>query len=260
MRGPRARAYNWLDGFAFGLLVAVIFGCGFFWLVQSDVRGRFDDYFIAMLTTASAIGAAYLAVLGIGAQIRHAADQEDRRRQDAGSAAVALLPIALAEMSEAATLNIRRHFDPKDLYPPHPHQHEMAKFSLEALGVLKTCIEYSDERTRSELLYLIRAYQVLDAREPVVNTKGKIRKAPAGNLSEFGRIGDAIAWAEVHATIDNLFVYARSTHGSVAPFEPVAVWTSLSLAGVVEDEFPNVKAVFDKRAIEQRLRFNFAPR
>lgn len=254
------RTGNWLDGFAAGLLTSTIFACLFFWARGAEATSRFDDYFIALLTAAAALAAAVIAVWGIRAQIDHAAGVESERRDASRHSAKAMLPLALAELYEASLSNIRRHFDPNDIISDAPPVDDLTPFSLEALGTLRSCIEYADPRSRDELAYIIRAYQILAARD--ASYRGARKIAPdreLGNLGGYGRLADAVDWASLHASISLAFEYARGIQDTIVPFDPSLVWGSFLQAGLSEGDFPSVETLVDKRTAAGRIRLTFAP-
>lgn len=258
--GREGDADRWLDGFAAGLLAATIFTCLFFWMVGADMRGRFDQYFIALLTAAAALVAAVIAVWGIRAQIDHAMNIEHQRRDASRHAAKAMLPLALAELHEASLSNVRRHFDPADIISDAPHTDEMTPFSLEALGTIRSCIEFADPRSRDELAYVVRAYQILAARDKYDGSSRKIRPdRELGNLGGYGRVGNAVDWASLHASIANAFEYARGIREAIPPFDPANAWAAFLQAGISEGDFPAIETLIDRRIAEGRIRLQFAP-
>lgn len=253
------RSHEWLDGLALGLFIAAVGICFFFWMVQVDIRGRFDDYFIALLTAAAAIGAGYIAVLGIRAQIAHADQLERRRRDGSFKAASAMLPLALSELSEASLNNIRRHFNVDDLFPGTLPVDEFAVFPREALEIVRSCIEFADEKSRQELAYLIRGYQILAARADTVARGRRITTDTQGNMIEMGRIGDAVNWAEMHATISNAFEYARGQRDTIRPFEYRMTWSAFLQAGLSHGDFPHLEVLLERREQEKRWRLRIVP-
>jgi hypothetical protein len=206
----------------------------------------FKEYVAAALGGIGALGAAWLALLGVQRQIRHASELEDRRRKASLMAAKTVLPLALSDMAALSSNNARLNFNPGALLGSHSPARSLRELDGETLTVLRDCIEFADPIDGQALGDIIRTYQVLWARAGHRNRSRKLEPYKEDIASDHDMLVEALNWAALYAMVNRTFAYGRGEAENIAVvFEQDAVKSALQLCGIDFDIFPNMETLHD---------------
>ena len=203
--------------FGFGKDETQAANCFEFWL----------NRYQTMVSGILALSAAVVAYLAARAQIRHAENLEEKRRQAEEYAARARLPSALSEICNYAEACFRkfqkRLQNTNDISPlklPYPPKR--------AVDHLQNCIRFADHQNATKIKLVLSSLQMFEARISGVEKWSK-------NVL-YERIYDGLA---LHIFAVEVLVYARGEAESWAKNpEPIAMQNSLRSFGFRAREHP----------------------
>jgi hypothetical protein len=215
MDETKTRWYQWIAGrgpcFFWGLwgvlggaFAAVVLECA----AALDVRKFLYDW-QTLLAGFLAIAAARVALGGVRRQIQ-AADRlaEDRRRREE-RAAVAVLPLAVAQLSQYARECIQL-LERRTLNPPGPigPEMEVPRIPDSVISTMQICARYAEQENVEQIAKVLGKLQVQRSRLTnwVAAVKNTGRVDEGRRLEGLGHMFDA---ADLHAAIDELYAYAR---------------------------------------------------
>lgn len=245
---------KFLDGAAFGAFLASIFFLLLFWAIDIADGQPYHEYLTTLLVTVATLGAASAAVYASRIQIQQSSDHERDRQDKSIRAAVAMLPLALSNMSEVCRNNIKRHFAAVDLMFGGPQVTGFMTLDSETIAILKECIQYGDRYSQMKLANMIRTFQVLRARNEGMHPGRHVRPNQTNIGVDHESINDVLHWATLHALVDNTFAYARGETDSIPQdWDRDLVRTALVTNGIELDTFPNLRAMYETRLAGSRL-------
>lgn len=209
-----------LAGFLVGLLLFSV-GREIWWVSHARPIGMVVSKALAavgslrwidttLVTGIAAVGAAYLSVRAVHAQISQAQQMETERNAAKRAANRAVLPISLAALSQYAEANtslLKGLFEscidqllPKTVRIPH-----FAQIPSGVVAALKEMIEYLDDKERKTFTHLLVAVQVQSSRlASLAEEHGRGQLTLASNLESY-----IIGQAEIYARAASLYNFGR---------------------------------------------------
>ncbi|MDI5929926.1 hypothetical protein [Rhizobium leguminosarum] len=209
-----------LVGFLLGLLLFAI-GREIWWAFAARPVGEVVSKALAavgslgwidttLITGIAAIGAAYLSVRAVHAQIKQAEQIETERNAAKRAANRAVLPISLAALSQYAEANTSllkgllescvEQLLPKTIRIPH-----FAQIPSGVVAALKEMVEYLGDTERKAFIHLLVAIQVQSSRlAALAEEHGRGQLTLATNLESY-----IIGQAEIYARAASLYNFGR---------------------------------------------------
>lgn len=193
-----------------GLKISVIF----------DVLQKYQDIIGSLVGSVLTLGAAIPTIMVMQHQIQQTKDLENERRRRSNTAARAVLPLALREVSDYAEahahalMELHKKNAGVSLLPDgwKPLTREI---SSETISILRENIEFCDESAAGQISKLIVKTQIqssrLEHRFPHRPNQGNLCIPTASGVGVNpidGSICDAL---EIYVLTENLFFYARET-------------------------------------------------
>ncbi|MCA0048198.1 hypothetical protein LB577_14725 [Mesorhizobium sp. B283B1A] len=250
----RLHGAKFLDGAAFGAFLSSVFFLILFWLIDIADGEPWHQYLTALMVTVATLGAASIAVYTSRIQIQQNGDQERQRQEKSNRAAVAMLPLALSNMSEVCCNNMKRHFSAEDLVLGGAPVMEFMAIDSETVAILKECIQFGDDYTQMKLANMIRAYQVLRARNEGIRPGRHVRPDQQSVAIDHELTNDVLHWATLHALVDNAYSYARGEVETIArDWDKDLVRNAMETNGIDMETFPNINAIYESRLEKGRL-------
>lgn len=167
--------------------------------IDSRIADRVAENWVQFSTILAAIAAALIALIGVRRQIENGEKLEESRRQASLRAAKATLPLALSRLSQVSERGAHHC-----LMKPEERS-EKINVPDDAIGILKSCIEYSDPISSRWLAAIIARFQILTSR---LTNDGIF-------AADFPNQVAAVDWIILRKVIEHCFDYARGTNDSL---------------------------------------------
>lgn len=240
---------TYLQGIARGAVLALTTCMVIFLAVELAPAEYFHNYLIAFLGGIATLFAALIALSGNRAQIAHASDMMESRRQARLRAAATLLPIALSSVCATAQANMRRHFHRSDLFRPGNYSDGFSEINIDAFSTIKECVEFLDIDPADFVSKIAKTYQVLHSRAS--DEKKPHLLEPHQEeflLNDAEAIEDVIQWAMLYVLSEHLFHYARNGFANFSSeWDKTRVGSAMWLSGIAVENFPMLSKVYNDR-------------
>jgi len=208
---------KYLDGFAFGLLVASLTLIALFWFFDIETSDKIETYAIELFAIVATLSVAWLALVGVRAQIQSNVDVENEKRMAKLFAAKATLPLALSGMVDIASNGIKASFGVEEyLGLSQQETQKLLSPSSETVATLKEVIESSDHDTQRWLAALLANLQVALSRSRELSTLPAPEQQGARITITNTRIELAATWARVYALSEHALKFARGSESSIS--------------------------------------------
>lgn len=249
---------NFTEGIALGafitILIIFVFGLLFDMRFFGDDS---DDYIQTILTSVAALGAAYLALLGIRHQIQQNNDIEEQRRLQSLRAARAGLPLALSNLVNNSQIFLGYIIDGKAVT-----LEEITK-SISNISILETltkCIEFSDPQSADRLSQIIRYIQLVIARfEPKYFSGAYPIHEQDWIKVDHGRTSYFLDWATLIAICNSSFAFARGSACKIKPqIGKEEIRNAILTAKIFIEDFPRIEELIEIRSQDGRLDRDFS--
>jgi hypothetical protein len=194
-----------------------------------------------LLTGFAAVLVAALTIAKLSQQIRQTGELAVDQRQRRSRATRAMLPLALSEIADYATVCINRLYALKPCFQPDgsldrskadhgPAKWVTPRMPENVLSVLKECIEFSDDGPARAMTDLVRHFQVQNFR--LSEDISRIRLNDGVHLLLWANIEQNIQdAAELYARASALFPFSRSNVHQTFDLGPPLIYNALFAAG-----------------------------
>ncbi|PSL19712.1 hypothetical protein [Shimia abyssi] len=211
-----------LRNFSIGGFLGAVLGVCFIIAIEAELSDEYTKYWTYGISALVALLGSGIAVAGVLTSIANQNRIFDETRKKSLLASKALLPLALSRFHEIAENGTGIALE-EEIFLNDPDNSDIVRSRLEideaTVGVLKECIELSDEVTRKWMTTIFSRYQVA-------------RSRTIGQVSDRHRLlidsvrGDLAYDLEViRAMVAHLFDYARDIGNRISPSEQIDLET-----------------------------------